>query len=128
MEGEPLSADDQIRRTFAEFCQYLDDRRFEDWANLFTEDAVFNRLTTRAAILSMIQGAELASEPDLSRKHVITNSIIDVDGDEAHAKSDLVMYDRHGDGPWTIRMGKYDDRLVRQGDRWLLANRQLTFY
>jgi hypothetical protein len=45
-----LSDDDEIRRTFAEFCQFLDDRRFEDWANLFTEDAVFNRLSGRATI------------------------------------------------------------------------------
>jgi 3-phenylpropionate/cinnamic acid dioxygenase small subunit len=122
-----MSADDQIRHTFAEFCQYLDDRRFEDWANLFTEDGLFNTLSGRAAILEMIQGAELATDPDLSRKHVITNAIIDVDGDRAEAHCDLVMYDRHGDGPWTVRIGRYDDHLVRHGDRWLFAERQLHF-
>lgn len=120
-----MSDHDQIRRTFAQFCQFLDDRRFEDWAGLFTEDGVFNQLHGRAAILTMIEGAELASDPDLSRKHVITNAIIDVDGDEAHSVSDLVMYDRHGDGSWTVQIGKYEDRLVRRGDRWLLADRQL---
>lgn len=49
----------------------------------------------------------------------------DVEGDEARSVSDLVMYDRHGDRPWTARIGKYHDRLVRRGDRWSLADRQL---
>jgi 3-phenylpropionate/cinnamic acid dioxygenase small subunit len=120
-----MSDHDQIRQTFAQFCQFLDDRRFEDWAGLFTEDGVFNQLKGRAAIFNMISQAELASEPSLSRKHVITNAIIDVDGDEARSVSDLVMYDRRGDSAWTVKIGKYQDRLVRHGDRWLLADRQL---
>jgi 3-phenylpropionate/cinnamic acid dioxygenase small subunit len=121
-----MSDHDEIRRTFAQFCQYLDNRRFEDWAGLFTEDGVFNQLHGRAAILTMISGAELASDPGLSRKHVITNAIIDVDGDEARSVSDLVMFDRHEDGPWIVAaVGVYQDRLVRHGEQWLLADRQL---
>ncbi|MCL2396251.1 MAG: nuclear transport factor 2 family protein [Acidimicrobiaceae bacterium] len=120
-----MSDHDEIRKTFAQFCQFLDDRQFEDWAGLFTEDGVFNQLKGRAAVLDMISHAELASEPGLSRKHVIVNAIIDVDGDEARSVSDLVMYDRRGDSAWTVKIGKYTDRLVRRGDRWLLADRQL---
>lgn len=120
-----MSDHDQIRQTFAKFCQALDERRFEDWAATFSEDGSFGDKKGRAAVLAMILEGELAKDPGLSRKHVITNAVIEVDGDTAVSQSDLLLYDRHGDGPWTLTVGRYEDRLVRQGDHWLFAHRDL---
>ena len=33
--------EDQIRRTLSEYSQRCDDGRFDEWADLFTEDARF---------------------------------------------------------------------------------------
>jgi hypothetical protein len=35
---------EQIRRTIAEFCQYLDEPRFEEWSALIGEDATFQQV------------------------------------------------------------------------------------
>jgi 3-phenylpropionate/cinnamic acid dioxygenase small subunit len=121
-----MTDEESIRRTVAEFCQFLDDRRFEDWSKLFTEDGEFQHLKGRVEILQFILGDQLATIPELKRKHTISNIIIDVSGDEATAASDLVIFDRMGDGPWTYKVGDYTDKLVRQGDRWLFAKRQLV--
>ena len=123
-----MTDEDQIRNTLAAFCQHLDDRRFEDWANTFTEAGIFGRSNGRAAILSMIQGGELALQPELKRKHTVTNAIIDVHGDTADVSSDLAMFDQVGDGPVTIRVGRYTDQLVRQSSgQWLFTRRQLEW-
>ena len=57
--------------------------------------------------------------------HVISNPIIDVDGDTATAESDFVVINRDGDGRAYISLvGRYRDRLQRQPDgRWLIAKR-----
>jgi hypothetical protein len=123
-----VTDEDAIRNTIARFCQFLDSRRFEDWAGTFTEDGIFGKLTSRAAILQMISTAELATQPELHRQHAVTNSVIDVNGGTADATSDLTMYDRVGTGPITVRIGRYRDRLARQPDgKWLFTERQLEW-
>ncbi|MGH2366440.1 MAG: nuclear transport factor 2 family protein [Chloroflexota bacterium] len=122
-----MSDHEGIRHTMAQFSHFLDGRQFRQWADLFTEDGRFNELAGREAIFDMISHAELASQPELRRKHTIENLVIDVHADEAEVASDLVMFDRIGDGPWTIRIGRYQDRMVRQAGRWLFAQRRLTW-
>ena len=118
---------DEIRNTLARFCQFLDDRRFEDWSRTFAEDGAFGERAGRATILKWIQGAELATRPELKRKHAVMNVIVNVDGDRAQAWSDLVMFDQVGSEPWTIRVGRYTDDLVRQPTgEWLFAKRHLA--
>ncbi|HEY3063709.1 MAG TPA: nuclear transport factor 2 family protein [Chloroflexota bacterium] len=123
-----MTDEDAIRNTIARFCQHLDSRRFKEWAETFTEDGVFGRFNSRAAIHEMILGGELANQPDLHRQHAVTNSVIDVHGDTAEATSDLAMYDRVGDGPITVRTGRYYDRLARQPNgEWLFTERGLEW-
>ena len=122
-----MTDEEGIRRTIAQFSHFLDGRRFRQWADLFAENGRFNELEGREAIFDMISHAELASKPELSRKHTIENLVIDVRGDEADVASDLIMFDRMGDGPWTIRVGRYDDRMVRHSGQWLFAQRRLAW-
>jgi 3-phenylpropionate/cinnamic acid dioxygenase small subunit len=119
---------DEIRNTLARFCQYLDERRFEEWSQTFKEDGAFGERVGRATILDWIKGAELATRPELKRKHAVVNAVVDIDGNRATAASDLVMFDQVGDGPWSIRVGRYDDELERQSNgAWLFARRRLTW-
>jgi hypothetical protein len=76
----------------------------------------------------MILSGELATMPELSRKHAIVNITIDVKGDRATTKCDLCMFDRLGaDAPWTLRVGRYDDQLVKVEGRWFFKHRELHF-
>jgi hypothetical protein len=117
---------DEIRNTLARFCQFLDDRRFEEFSQTFAEDGAFGERVGRAAIFEWISHAELATRPELKRKHAVSNAIVEVLGDRAISSSDLVMFDQVGDGPVSIRVGRYTDELVRQPDgAWLFAKRNL---
>jgi hypothetical protein len=38
------------------------------------------------------------------------------------------MFDRWGaDAPWTLRVGRYDDQLVKVDGRWFFKRRELHF-
>jgi hypothetical protein len=130
MSNKELFVDDDaaIRRTLAEFGRFLDERRFEEWSELFCEDGVFGVNQGRDAVLAAMLTGELATVPELFRKHATVNSTIVIDGDGATATSDLLLFERWGeDRPWDMRFGFYEDQLRRVGDRWLIAHRQLTW-
>ncbi|MBV8084845.1 MAG: nuclear transport factor 2 family protein [Chloroflexi bacterium] len=122
-----MTDEEGIRRTLALYCQYLDGRKFQDWANLFTEDGDWNGNVSRAAILDNISNGALAKRPELRRKHVCTNIIMRISGSEAEAQSDFMMYDANGPGePWHVAAwGRYVDRLVKRPEAWLFATRKL---
>ncbi len=123
-----MTAEHEIRRTIAEFAQYLDERRWVEWSELFTEQATFQHLSGRAAILAFMQGEELATMPELFRKHVTTNLVITISDADAQVDSDLVLHERLGEGPWILRMGRYTDVLVPvAGGRWRFSDRQLAW-
>jgi enamine deaminase RidA (YjgF/YER057c/UK114 family) len=123
-----MTDEEIIRITVARYSHCLDDRRFKEWSETFTEGGVFGGRHGRSEIYQNILGGELATIPELQRRHVVTNLEILVHGAEADATSDLLMYDKLGDAPWTLRVGRYYDKLVRQpkGD-WLFSERRLEW-
>lgn len=122
-----MSTQDEIRRTLAEFGRFLDERRFAEWSELFDEDAIFGETRGRAAILARMLEGELATKPELFRKHATVNSTIVVDGDRATAVSDLLLFERGPDDQWLMRFGLYEDTLLQAGARWLIQRRQLSW-
>ena len=123
-----MTDEDLIRNAVARYSHCLDDRRFKEWSETFTEDGVFGSSNGRAAIYENIQKGELATIPDLQRRHIVTNLEISTNGNDAEAVSDLLMYDKRGNGPWTLRIGRYYDKLRRQPDgNWLFSLRRLEW-
>ncbi len=117
----------EIGRTLAEYSQLCDDGRFDEWASLFTEDASFvvaDRVTEgRSAIRSYM--AEL--QPAEARgKHVISNSLVELDGATAMVTTDYLFVRRDTEGLGILAAGRYYDRLVRDGRRWLFHRRTIT--
>jgi hypothetical protein len=123
-----MTADAEIRRAIAQFAQYLDERRWVEWSGLFTEQATFQHVSGRAAILAFMRAGELATMPDLFRKHVTTNLVITITDTGARVESDLVLHERLGPGPWIMRLGRYTDAMVpAAGGRWQFSDRQLAW-
>jgi len=61
-------------------------------------------------------------------KHCVMNEIIKVNGDQATAKSYIVVVRSKGEGALVNGLaGRYEDQLVKQGDRWLFKNRKVHF-
>ena len=59
-------------------------------------------------------------------KHCVMNEVIKVNGDEATAKSYIVLVRSKGEGALVNGLaGRYEDQLVKQGDRWLFKHRKV---
>lgn len=121
-----LSDEAKIRRLIMLYGFLLDDRRLEEWADLFTEDATCMGHTGRQAIVWAI--AEMQSS--LGNKHIACSSLIDLSGDSALAWTDgFGLVDSgpgaHGARTYDFFPLRYYDRLVRDRGRWRFARRDL---
>ena len=119
-----------IRRLLAEYCQLCDDGCFDEWADLYVEDATFTVMgrtyRSRDEIRAFMHEAQPA---DRRGKHVAINPLIDVapDGLSATAATDYIFVARTADGLAVTSAGRYHDRLVRDADRWRFAERRIAF-
>lgn len=129
-----LEARQEIEELFAHYGASLDQRDFDAFGRLFTEDAVYGSGATptrgRAAIQSQLQQTITANPSHLPGPdfHVSFNASIQVDGDQAtaHSMGAYLIPDEHSPGDWKlIFLVSYDDILVRQNGHWLFKQRML---
>jgi ketosteroid isomerase-like protein len=119
--------EDLIRRALSEYSRRCDDGRFEELAELFTEDARLMVLDQVVEGRAAVRGYLERVQADGSRgMHVTSNSLIDVDGDVATAATDYLFVRPGGDGLAIIAAGRYLDELVRDGAGWRFRVRTIT--
>jgi len=123
-----MSDEEGIRRTLALYCQLCDDGRFDEWAQLYTEDAVFRVMGQVHVGPTAIKAFIAEAQPEGRRgKHVAVNPLIEADGDTARAWTDYIWVGP-GEGQFPVTSaGRYHDRLVRRNGAWLFAERQIVF-
>jgi len=120
-----MTDQEAIRRTIAQYAHFCDDGRFDEWADLYTDDCRFSvmgqtyegREATKAFIVK-------GQPPEQRGKHVCFNSVIDVDGDRALARTDYLFLNKE---MAVTNAGRYHDVLVRDGARWRFAERRIVF-
>ena len=110
---------DAIRATLARYCQYLDDGRFDDWTALFAEDCEFRvmglHLVGRDALRGFIEPAQ---SEEMRGRHLISEPLIDVDGNRAFVGRDLAVQSS----------GRYHDVLACGDDgEWRFLEREIVF-
>jgi len=119
-----------IRRLFAEYRRALDEKDFDEYCRLFTEDGVFvangrayeGREAIHAMLLGMLGGDLGARRGD--DLHVVANPVVDLDGDRATAQLTWAYVVRGEDDRPVLRMlGRYDDVLRRGDGRWRFERR-----
>jgi 3-phenylpropionate/cinnamic acid dioxygenase small subunit len=115
----------EIRRTLATYCQSLDDGRFDDWVDVFTDDVTFavmgNVFRGRDEVRGFIEPVQ---GPDVRGRHLISEPLITLDGDRARATTDYCFVTK----ALTVQSsGRYHDVLVRDGDRWRISVREIVF-
>lgn len=126
----PLTAEDrlEILELAARYSRSVDRGDPEALAALFTEDAVWESSAAgirrgRDAILEEFR--RRASQAH-TRKHWISNPVIEGDGDRASLTLDLlVLHLDDGD----LRLGTsgvYEDTLTREPQGWRIAHRRIT--
>lgn len=56
-------------------------------------------------------------------QHIITNQMIELDGDVAHGEAYYIFWGENREGPPTLAFGRYIDRFERRDGRWAIAHR-----
>ena len=124
MGGNEMTDAEEIQNTIAEYCHFYDDRRFDEFEDLWAEDAIFHSSTRdpvhrgRHNIRVHIEGNGARSKRGI---HGTFNPVIKVTGDTAEATTDYiwagVSEERLQLGPG----GRYNFRFVKNPDRWRIA-------
>lgn len=128
---ERMEAESEIRRVLVDYGAFLDGRNYAGYADLFAEDGEwiggFGRFTGPAAIRQMLEDNLGAPEPGFVNKsnfHMLTNPIIEIDGDRARVSSKYLFWIRSPDDrPTPLLAGRYVDEFVRRNGEWKIARR-----
>ena len=125
MDAADLADELAIRRLLAEYCHCVDDGRFDDVVALFTPDGVFAFGSLGAEGRDALRTWFAETHPPEQRgKHLTTNTVVDLDGDRAHAVSDFAFLGLRDARLVPSVAGRYHDELRRDDDgRWRIARR-----
>jgi len=116
---------DGVRATLAAIAQAADDGRNDDYVAIFAPDAVWDIPSGRFVGHVRIRDFLDEIRPTSAQRHVVSNSIIDIDGSEAKVVSDFVFL-VHGNTGWSVAaVGRYHDEFRYGEDRWTLSRREV---
>jgi uncharacterized protein (TIGR02246 family) len=131
----------EIEELVVRYAMALDTLDADAYANVFTEDAVFDVTGTvyrgRAAIREIVTGLQESRDralaegtPAVSLYHVMSNTSIEiVDEDEARHMSYAQTVRLGDDGQFVVGfMGRYEDVIVKRDGRWQIQSRRLVSF
>jgi len=121
-----LEDKDAIRELLHRYCFYMDEGRFTELAALFADDgawiAPYRTATGPAEIAAWLRQSV---PPQPKRMHYVMNSIIDVAGATATARSNYLVMVEGSSGPVPSVCGTYADEVVKLPDGWRFQRREL---
>jgi uncharacterized protein (TIGR02246 family) len=124
---ERLVAVEEIRALIATYAISFDDKDWDRFATLWTEDAAFAVVGQQAfeGREAMLEFLMTCLPSDYGGKHMNSPSLIEVadDGESATAWTDVVWIPQNFENAIVAR---YRDTLVRRDGRWLFARREET--
>jgi uncharacterized protein (TIGR02246 family) len=119
-----------IEQLLMEYGRAVDNRDFAAFGALFAEDGEWKGAQGSYRGPKQIQAsmekmftAAAADIPKGKNFHLLTNVIIELQGDHARASSKFIFYKMNGAKPEAEVAGRYEDRLVRVGDAWKFQQR-----
>lgn len=118
-----------IQNLLNQYCHNADYNPPERMREVFLADAVFEvpAMGVRAeGVDEIIAFFKASRESNANARHVISNSVIEGDGDEARANSYLQVIDLRGELPQIVAFGRYRDVLRRSADGWRFALRSVA--
>jgi SnoaL-like domain len=103
--------------------RWLDDKRFDDAGTVLTEDVTVRTPGGQAEGIERVV-AQASRNHQVPTQHLITNVLVDLDGDSATATANLLVtfagsvLERHGE--------RYRFGVTRTADGWRLSSIQVT--
>jgi len=125
-----MSDKDEIRELLARYCYALDAERFDDMAELFAPDGVWETAfgTGRGREGIAAQARRILTGARPRRVHLTTNIVIDLDDQTATARSNWALISNSPAGPVIGSAGDYADTLVKRDGRWFFQHRRIDRY
>lgn len=124
-----MSVAEGVRATIATYTQALDDGRVDDLVDTFCPDGWVDLPGLgRHEGHDALRAAYGKWVPRVPQRHLIVNTLVTDRGDgRAEASSDFVFLLK-GDEGWGIQVvGRYQDELRLDGDRWRFHHRTASF-
>jgi 3-phenylpropionate/cinnamic acid dioxygenase small subunit len=121
-----------IERLLLDYGRTLDNRDFAAYSQLFAGEGEWKGAqgthkgpaAIRAAMEKAFNDpAALADIPKGKNFHVMSNIVIDIQGDRATAKSIFIFYKMAGSKPEAAVAGRYEDVLIREDGNWRFLQR-----
>lgn len=117
-----------IERLQRQYAQLVDEARWQEVVELFTEDGSLTRpsapdqpIVGRAAILQ----AFLERPAGAPRRHLVANPEVElVDADNARANCRSILLVTLDEGRGTVTVGGFEDRLRRTAAGWRFVSRK----
>jgi hypothetical protein len=119
-----------IERLLLDYGRTLDARDFKAYSELFAKDGEwkggFGTFKGPAAIQEAMEKTFRNAAGDIPKGnnfHIMSNFIIDVQGDRATAKSYFIFYKLDKNKPVPEIAGRYEDLLIRENGTWKFLQR-----
>lgn len=93
----------------------------------FAEDAVIDQGSlkgSRNALADWVLAYHAQNQ--VLTQHMMSNHYCEIHGDVAHTETCVAYYGTNADGNDAFAVGRYIDRLVREADDWVIADRVCT--
>jgi hypothetical protein len=118
-----------IERLLMEYGRALDKRDFDAYSQLFAKNGSWSGsigtftgpAQIKAAMLKAFAGSGMTNIG--SNFHVLSNAMIDIQGDTATAESKWTFIRMVDEKPVIALSGSYADKLVRENGRWKFLSR-----
>lgn len=121
-----------IRELIARYSFAIDSGDIKAWVDCFTEDGAFESpfgtFKGSTALHQYIseRTAERRSK-QIQLRHLLTNIIIDIQGNRAKAKCYLLLLLVMPEGVQLLTTGVYNDELRKMGGAWRFSHRKVEF-
>ncbi len=112
------------------YCWALDERDWDSLSEVFSSDAFAKYgVTEHKGIDSIIEKCQKALLPLDFSHHMVTNHVVELEGDEATCKCYFQAQHVRNSTPGGVNFiiaGKYEDELTRINGEWKISSRVLT--
>ena len=120
--------EEAIRNLIGLHSQLTDDGDYEQRVDLYTDDGAFTMGdATSTGREELLASFAATSAPERRGKHITANTVLEIDGDTASARTDFFFSLPSPDGPKPLAAGRYFDTFAKSDGRWLYTQRQITF-
>lgn len=118
----------EILDCLARYSRGMDRQDREMVRSVYHDDAIDMHGSAGFAVEDFIDWAFSYHAPQLYHQHYISNELIELDGDAAHAETYYFFIARYPDDDelLTCAGGRYVDRFERRDGRWAIARRVCT--